>query len=331
MRSRELLAVITVVLSLTAALLVAEVAARVAGYRPRVLVLHPEPRIHQPDPVLGWRALPGRGVFGPYVSGGDVATVTIRPDGARTTGPVVPGARPQILLVGCSFTLGWAVSDDETFAWRLQTHRPDIEVQNYGETGYGTVQSLLLLKQLLAAGNRPVWVLYGGNDFHDVRNIATPSWLKMIGSNSTRPVKTPYATLDADGHVQLHPPVGYPSLFLHEHSALVALLEGAWSQLRSIPTDEEAQLITEGLIEEMAATAHEHGAGFSAVLLTGSDYAVRRRDVFLEARDVDVIDCRQAINPWDRVFGEGHPNADGHRSWGDCIAAAMADRLPRRQ
>jgi len=330
MRSRALLASITVVLSLTASVLVAEVAARVAGYQPRVPTPGPEQQIHGPDPVLGWRAVPGRGAFGPYVSGGDVATVTIRPDGARTAGPEVAGGRPQVLLVGCSFTMGWAVSDDETFPWRLQARRPDVEVRNYGQTGYGTVQSLLLLEQLLATGKQPAWVLYGDIPHHEIRNVAPPFWLEMLSSNSTSPVEMPYATLAADGHVKVHPPISWPSVPLHEHLALAALLERAWSQARPLPTTEESRRITDHLIEEMAATARAHGAGFSDVLLAQADDDPPAWGVNALARHVDVIDCRQTIGPEDTVPGDGHPNAGAHGRWGDCIAAAMADRLPRR-
>ena len=244
-------------------------------------------------------------------------------------GPDVAEERPLIILLGCSMTMGQAVSDDETFAWHLQAHRPDVEVQNYGHSGYGTVQSLLLLEQLLATGKRPAWVLYGDIG-HEPRNVAAPYWLKMIGTKSSTPVEIPYATLAANGQVMRHPPIGWPSVPLHKYLASAVVLERAWSEVRPMPTEEVARWITEGLIEEMAATARAHGARFSDVLLELPDSTAWARRRFARDHDVDVIDCRETIYPEDKVPGEGHPNASVHRRWGDCIAAAMADRLPRR-
>ena len=54
-------------------------------------------------------------------------------------------------------------------------------------------------------------------------------------------------------------------------SLTAALLERAWSQARPLPTTEESRRITDHLIEEMAATARAHGAGFSDVLLAQAD------------------------------------------------------------
>src|SRR5947207_8726652 len=119
--------------------------------------------MHVPDPVLGWRPIPGRYDREPYVPGGRAIHVTFRPDGARDSGGDHRAGKPDVLLVGCSFTMGAAVSDDETWAARLQELRPDVEIVNRGLGGYGTFQSLLLLEQLLAreGPSRPRRVLYG--------------------------------------------------------------------------------------------------------------------------------------------------------------------------
>jgi hypothetical protein len=162
-RSRRLgWAAVLVLSSTLVALGGAEYLARRSGHRPRVPESRPEPPIHVPDAVLGWRPVPGQYRFGPYAPSGRPVEVTIRPDGSRETGSGPSAGRPQVVLIGCSFTMGWAVSDDETWAWRLQELRRDLKIVNDGVGGYGTLQSSLLLERHLAEGSRrPVHVLYG--------------------------------------------------------------------------------------------------------------------------------------------------------------------------
>jgi hypothetical protein len=172
-RLRWLFRVLAVIVSSTIALAAAELAARARGHRPRLPATRGlEPPSHVADPTLGWRPAPGRYQFGPYAPGAAPVTVTIRADGARETGIAGAEGRPELLLIGCSFTMGWAVSDNETFAARVQSQRPDLEVVNHGVGAYGTLQSLMVLeKLLLEEGRRPAWVLYGYFTHHDVRYL----------------------------------------------------------------------------------------------------------------------------------------------------------------
>jgi hypothetical protein len=51
--------------------------------------------------------------------------------------------RPELWIMGGSFTHGWAVNDWETFPWLLQEGLPEYRVVNFGVGGYGTLQSLV--------------------------------------------------------------------------------------------------------------------------------------------------------------------------------------------
>lgn len=333
-RLRWLFRVLAIIVSSTIALAAAELGARARGHRPRLPATRgPEPPSHVADPTLGWRPAPGRYQFGPYAPGASPVTVTIRADGARETGIAGAEGRPELLLIGCSFTMGWAVSDNETFAARVQSQRPDLEVVNHGVGAYGTLQSLMVLeKLLLEEGRRPAWVLYGYFTHHDVRNIAAP-WRMAGMADNERQVATPYCTLSGDGRIIRHPPRRYPSLPLHQHFALVAMLEYALAGAgidRSLATK---RAVTEQLVVEMAALCRRLGVGFSVVLLNVMDLPEPERATRVQDwRDqrVDVIDCNRPFTPELVVEGDGHPNPALHRLWGDCIAAALADpnRLP---
>jgi len=322
---RRLLIAAAVLMSLLVGLAVAELVARASGYRPRQKVVRPEPGIHDPDPVLGWRPRPGHYRFGPYTLWGAPVDVTVRPDGARDSGGGPANGRPALLLVGCSFTFGWALSDDQTWGARLQELRPDVAVENRGVGGYGTLQSLLVLEELLSRKQeRPARVLYGFID-HGLRNVAAPMWMRMLALTEDT-VATPYCTLGADGQrLERHPPEAAPSLPLHEHLSVVAMIENAWLQRSARARAGMAQQVTRLLVDEMAALCRAHGVEFSVVLL---HVPPRFADVYVpywRRRNIDVIDCNLQLGPGDSVPGEAHPNADVNRRWGDCIAAALAE------
>jgi hypothetical protein len=331
MRHRALLIAITAVLVSAATLATIELLARAAGHQPRRPVLRPEPVMHAPDPVLGWKPIPGQYRLGPYVPGGTPAEVTIRPDGARDSGSGPAAGRPEIVLVGCSFTFGWAVSDDQTWGWRLQERRPDVAVVNHGVGGYGTYQSLLLLEQLLGRdGQRPARVLYGFID-HGLRNVAAPIWLRMLAVTKDT-VATPYCTVSPSGALERHAPEGVPSLPLHEYLASVSVLEDSLLVHRAGRRGAMARRVTELLIDEMAALCRQHGVGFSLVLLSVPERTAAAYRSYAEKHGIDVIDCNQQPTPADIVPGEAHPNGALHGRWGDCIATALSapERLPAR-
>jgi hypothetical protein len=201
---------------------------------------------------------------------------------------------------------------------------------NHGVGGYGTLQSLLLLERLARdERQRPVRVLYGFID-HSLRNVAAPLWLWALSFNEP-PAATPYCTLGPDGALVQHAPEAYPSLPLHGHSALVALLEknlAAWQARRRTA---DPMRVTQLLLQEMNDRTRAAGIGFSVVLLHVPDGVRAIYGGFARDHGIDVIDCnRPTLTPADIVPGEVHPNGAVHRGWAECIAAALADptRLP---
>ena len=79
----------------------------------------------EPDPVLGWRVKSGQFIVPAYSGNGPGIRMTFLSGGRRVTelGSPLPG-REVVALVGGSYTQGWAISDDETFPWRLQQAHP---------------------------------------------------------------------------------------------------------------------------------------------------------------------------------------------------------------
>jgi len=315
--------------SMLLALVALEGGLRAAGYRPwRQIRTNPlEPVLHDPDAELGWVLRPGHWRYGPYAPGATPVEVTILPDRRRRTrpNPDLSGRGAPVLLLGCSFTFGWAVSDDETWAWGLQALRPDLAVENRGTGAYGTFQALLLLERVLASGERPARVLYGFIPQHGARNVGDPSWLKALGilsgQNITGP---PYTTLAADGGLIRHPPEPYPAWPLRAHSAAMTLLQDTSYAFAARDRARTSDEVTRRLVAEMAERSRAAGARFSVVLLS---VGAREREAivpFARARGIDVIDCDRPLGLSDRVPGELHPNARVHAAWAECVAGALA-------
>src|SRR5262249_18498915 len=106
---RRLLLALSV--STVVALLAVEILLRLAGVTPQAPLasIAGEPVVHQPDERLGWHTRPGRYVLPPYVPGGASAELTILADGSRATAPQQSESETVLLLIGCSFTFGWAI------------------------------------------------------------------------------------------------------------------------------------------------------------------------------------------------------------------------------
>jgi len=304
---------------------------RATGRQPRRPVRWPEVGLFGPDPSLGWRPVPGHYQLPPLGPGGVPFEITFRADGARVSGPLPPGGRPEVLLLGCSITMGSSISNDQTYGWRLQELRPDVEVVNRAVEGYGTLQSLMVLENVLARGGpKPGRVLYGFID-HAQRNVATPDWLWTLSFSKTK-VATPYCTLTGR-QLERHPPAAYPWLPFHEQLAAVELIENNVNWRRAAHRRAMAVPVTKLLLSEMAALCRTQGIGFSLVVLHVSERVKEIYVPYALEHGIDVIDCNIPKFGRDGVVpGDLHPNGKVHRAWGECIAAALAEpsRLPPR-
>lgn len=327
---RLLFPTIAAVISFLISLAAVEVGLRAAGYRPWVAITSPsvEPTLHDPDAELGWWLRPGHWRYGPYVPGGATVEVSIGADRARRTRPnaneVSITAAPEVLLLGCSFTFGWAVSDDETWAWHLQTLRPDLRVTNRGTGAYGTFQALLLLERVLADGTRPQHVIYGFASDHLMRNVNPQNWIKMLAALSRQHiVAVPYCTLDGEQRLVRHAPQSYPAWPLRSRSAAVAVLQDGWFGLWARSREPDANEVTRQLISTMADRCRAAGVRFSLLMLKVGDPARGEILPFARTHGIEVIDCDRPVSTKDRVPGDVHPHGPFNRAWAECIAGGL--------
>ncbi len=310
---------------------VAEILLRMKGHEPWK---YRDPGINEPtmlhyDSVLGWTSKKGRYFIPRYKPEGTDINMTFIADGIRDTGDVYVDAdkRDKIVVVGGSFTQGWAISDNETYTWKLQERFSLLKVINYGIGGYGTYQSLLVLEKELPRIKSPLIVLYGFLDEHQTRNVAPVSWLESLQKVSKRGhVYLPFATLDNAGLLVRHLPERYPETPLREYSATITYFESKYAKLKGMGREKQKQLVTEKLILEMKKLSEKFGARFIVPALWLTEFREQYTD-FFKKNNIEFINCSRRITRDFKVPGEGHPNDKLNSIWAECISSYLSENI----
>ena len=144
-----------------------------------------QPKINDFDPLLGHRMKPNVDLVHVWPAHENVST--IRTNSAGFRGPELPGTKRagefRILLLGDSYTFGFGVGDEDTFAHRLQEMIDSragvagrVSVINAGVSAYGTAQQLLLYESAHARFEPDLVVLnfFVGNDVQENLCLAVP-------------------------------------------------------------------------------------------------------------------------------------------------------------
>ncbi len=320
---------VTSVLALGAGLAAVEGALRLWGIEPWPTgVPSNEPTMHEADPVLGWVNKEGHYAFPGYVKDAPEIVMTFRNDHSRVTSSEPVRAGAELVVVGCSCTQGWGISDDETYPWRLQQRFPALEVRNYGTGGYGTWQSYLMLQRVLPACKKPVLVLYGFIDHHQIRNAAAADWLERLASLSSRGhIDCPYATIGEDGSLIAHPPERFVTFPLPQRLALTVGMQRLYMKSMTRGRAEHGREVTERVMLEMDRFSREHGAKFVVALLLANEEARAHYLEFLRQNGIEAIDCVHALKPDLQVPGNPHPNGKMNVLWADEMSERIEELL----
>jgi len=288
------------------------------------------PVLQEPDPELGWRNKAGRAVWpGLGVDGGKDITMTFWPGGLRATAPTLTRDRPEVVLIGGSYTQGWAVTDEETYPWLLQKEFPSHTFLNYGTAGYGTYQALLSLERhFILTQHPPDVVVYGFIDHHETRNVAPSDWLRALATASRAgPLRTPYVTLGADGQLERHQLDGTPSWPLRSTFASVALEEDRVFDFRTRARADQRRPATEALLEELQQRTRDHGAHLLVAILESRDEIRTHYLTWLKSRSIEGVDCTVPNQEQLQVPGYSHPDRRINALWARCVADRLKDRL----
>jgi hypothetical protein len=287
---------VSLVLVATLTLAVAELMARLTGIDPWAkadLQIHVTPggRLFTPHPMRGYTQLPG--AFVVTLHDGYSFTLTHLPSGLRVTHPLATSSetplKPAIWIMGCSFTHGWSLNDQDTYPWLLQERLPEYEVVNHGVEGYGTLHALLQLREALITQRPPRVVVYAYASLHDERNTFLRNRRKTIAPwNRLGPLLQPYVWLDRDGHLRsAMATVEYTEFPLMRHSAFVHLLEMTYNRLEDAWS--HSQQVSQRLLLEMAELTNQYHTEFILATIA-EDARSREMLAFAQAQGLMGVD-----------------------------------------
>lgn len=283
----------------------------------------------EPHPELGWVNKPGtwRSVEQGH------ARMTFLADGSRMS-PLLAGkqAAPfKVFVVGCSFTQGYGVSDDETYVHFLNERFPQIRFENFGTGGYNTVQATMMAERVINAtdpASQPDLVIYALLSDHVRRNVSSGNFMVSLTDAAGRYISPPHARL-AGEDIRLAPFRAIEPWPLERQSVLVTLLHKVWIKFGYERSGSEAEAVTRRLVERFDQTIRAHDTRPLVVVLKRD----RPLSDLVRPGSVEVLDCSHpeyGRDPDLRTGGTtGHPSAKLHEYYADCIArwidARMAD------
>ncbi len=258
--------------------------------------------------------------------------MTFSADGGRVS-PLLQGkenAPFKVLVVGCSFTQGLGVADDETYVHFLNQRFPQTRFESFGTAGYNTLQSTWMAERVLTRWEtqqtRPALVIYGLIFDHLRRNVgkfrvplndsmgvhyAIPPHVRQRGND-----------LDLQPYRELGP---WP---FENVSVILSLLHKTWIRFGYDVDGSEALEVTSRLIERFDQIVRARGSRLLVVVL------VRDRPVqdLIQTKSAEVLDCSHpdwGTDPSLRTGGtKGHPTAELHQYYADCIGNWMERQLP---
>lgn len=268
----------------------AEFALRMTGntqWRPQQVSIEVEPggRFFRKDSTLGYTHLPGEYqvilpraysimVVGPSYEISDTLSlpssysfnVTHLSNSLRATSHLNPDepdlSKNEIWIFGCSLTHGWSLNDEETYPWILQQGLPQYEIVNFGVTGYGTLHSLIQLREALIKRKKPEVAIVAYASFQDRRNTFLRLRRKgLVTLNKLGPLVQPYARVTDDGALtwsmakaQFHE---FP---LMRYSALIHAVERAYNRIED--RFYQSHEVSKAIVKELSDLCQKNGVQF---------------------------------------------------------------------
>lgn len=241
--------------------------------------------------------------------------------------------KTNILFLGCSFTYGFGVNDDQHFTSLLQKKHPALSFQNAGVIGYGSVQSLLQLKEQVKTQPLKA-VILNFSSLHFMRNTLSQQYrsnLKIGYGRSSHTVDSkmsrsrfPYLS-SCEAPIQYAPwEEIYKNWRGREWLASINWIQTSYDYAKEdLPAQVEATIC---IIQEMAAICQENNIPFGVACLDTTPETDLLKAQVSPTQWVDVgfdFSNQRFINhPYD-----SHPNPAGHRQIADKIGPFLTQLL----
>lgn len=211
---------------------------------------------------------------------------------------------PQINILGCSFTHGSGLKDEETYPFLLQKELPKYKVNNYGVGGYGIANAYIQLTRLLDIDTDDI-VLYSYIGAHDNRYDIS-AFKKLYPSKSTLD-HINFVSIDSNFNLH-YSGYNYTPWPLISYSAFVNLLEDTYISWLESKVDRHK--IAKKVLLEMSRFCDEKGVKFVFVGLSDDNETkdmlnyCNQKNIYHVDASVDLDDNQYNLLPYD-----DHPNA----------------------
>lgn len=300
-----------------------EIILRARGFKPYTPVelnikIEPGGKLFCPHPTLGYAHLPGK--FKVTLKGGYSFELTHLTNGLRATRPLnqTPAGDKSIWIMGCSFTHGWSLNDNQTYPWLVQDALTNYDVLNFGVNGYGTVQALFQFREYLKSLKKPAIVVLTYAYFHDERNTFLRSWRKaIVPYNKLGTISPPYARFDKNGNIAFYTnPAIYNEFPFQRYSALIHFIEQKYNELEDRKV--KSHQVTKAVIEIFANECKQKGIEFVLASITRGNI---NADVleFCKKRGIKAVDISVSLSdPKNRNLPyDDHPGVLAHRQYAE--------------
>ncbi len=312
--------------------LLADIALRIRGFdtypgnQPKILV-EPNGKYFQKDSLLGYKHLAGK--FDITLEGDYTFSTQHDSLGLRVTGHSHGSdtlIKPEIWIFGCSFTHGWAINDEETFPWILQSKLEDYKIINWGTSGYGTIHFYLQLKEALERENKAEVVIINNADFHFERNSFSYNRRRNVSRwNFLGNLNQPFCNINDKGSLDiLYSEVEYSPWTLSRFSPLAYFLQKKYEFYLDREKREQEATITGMLLDNIIALCKDGQISLILSNIAGDSElfqksAQKNQIPYLDI-SVDMSLEENTNHPYD-----GHPSHQANEAYAEKIHSFLID------
>lgn len=313
--------------------ILAEVGLRLLGYHPDSpkykldIKVEPSGTYFKKDSILGYTHLPGK--FFVTLNGNYTFVTTHKENSYRITHPIADDStyldKPKIWFVGCSFTHGWSINDEETFPWLVQEEfKNNYEVINLGVSGYGTIHSLLQIETNLQTVEKPKAIVLTYSSTHDQRNTFLLKRRKSVTKwNFLGPLSQPYATYNKKEGLVLHKAdnIEYRGLPFNNYSSFINFIEKVYLYFEDrFANDHE---VSKALILKINEICKKNGIMFILAGIDSYNLSETQEMIdFCKSQDIHAVDISVdfKLPGIMNLPHDGHPSAAANKIYAKKIS-----------
>lgn len=268
-----------------------------------------------PDPLLGYRAYPGKNIIRVINEDGEITFSTlVGQDGFRVTRATDSSFSEQkkLYIFGMSYNFGWGVDTEFSFPWLVQQEIPQYDVRNYGINAYSHMQNLLWFLHVLQTEPPDIAIFSYGRK-QRWWNVANPSFLQRIVSTNIFPDESRYPKAGISPNGELF-------------YKYIPLSKGMYESInhKHFDLDEYyANIVSQRIFQLIDAKARERKIPCLLLTFEGWDGVKPMADM-CAGMGWTVIDGELPHTPeFLNIPVDGHANAHGNRVYADRIVETV--------